>query len=275
MPVGRRLTVDPELVVATSVDIPTDASRTDGLIVPRRLARAIGMAGPVTTRVRVRRRRRAPPRNWRQRRRRWFRWMAAAAGAALTLGRHGATGHRARISARRCSPYWGSCCRAKAGGASSGQRRRRYVKGAHHVHRRPVAIAIRTIDVAAARYIGNGAVPGVVAPAVARVIARATGVGVVHRSPLLGLSSPAVEDGQIKAAIQNNFLTTGARRLQGPTGIIQPNIHALDEMASHIDVVVLNEDELVGKFACGASAWQSAATFSCRVRRADAPCRRK
>src|SRR5882672_3499287 len=66
---------------------------------------------------------------------------------------------------------------------------------------------------------------------------------------VVGLSPPAIEDRKIQSAIQDNFLTAGARCFQGTAGIVQPDIDALHEIAPDIDVIVFDKDELVGKQA--------------------------
>src|SRR6202022_1343468 len=58
---------------------------------------------------------------------------------------------------------------------------------------------------------------------------------------------PAVQDGQVQAAIQHNFLAAGTRRLQRPPRIVQPYVDTLHKMTSDVYVIVFNEDKLVGE----------------------------
>src|SRR5215470_521222 len=64
---------------------------------------------------------------------------------------------------------------------------------------------------------------------------------------VVGFSPPSIENRKIKAAIQNNFLTACARSFQRTPRIVQPDIDAAHQVASDIDVVVLDKYELVGE----------------------------
>ena len=66
-------------------------------------------------------------------------------------------------------------------------------------------------------------------------------------SAVVGLGPPAIEDGQVKAAIQHHLLAAGAGSFERPARIVEPHVDALHEMAADIDVVVLDEDELVAE----------------------------
>ena len=64
---------------------------------------------------------------------------------------------------------------------------------------------------------------------------------------VVGFRPPAVENGEIQAAVQDHLLPAGARGLERTPRIVQPDIDALHEVAADVDVVVLDEDEFVGK----------------------------
>src|SRR6185437_363207 len=61
--------------------------------------------------------------------------------------------------------------------------------------------------------------------------------------PVVRLCPPAVQHGKIQASVENHLLATCARSFQRAPGIVEPHIHTTDEMASHVDVVILNENE--------------------------------
>src|SRR6185437_771415 len=58
---------------------------------------------------------------------------------------------------------------------------------------------------------------------------------------------PAIEDGKIQSAIEDDLLAAGAGSLKWTARIVQPYVHALHEQAAYIDVVVFDEDEFVGE----------------------------
>ncbi len=64
---------------------------------------------------------------------------------------------------------------------------------------------------------------------------------------VVGFSPPAVEDGEIEASVEDDFLSAGAGGFEGAAGIVEPDVDSLDEMTAYVDVVVLDEDELVGE----------------------------
>ena len=66
---------------------------------------------------------------------------------------------------------------------------------------------------------------------------------------VIGLRPPAIQNRKIEAAVQNHFLTAGSGRFQRPPGVIQPHINALHQVSPHVDVVILDENEAVGKLA--------------------------
>ena len=65
--------------------------------------------------------------------------------------------------------------------------------------------------------------------------------------PVVGLGPPAVEYGQIEAAVEHDLLAAGAGGLERTARIVEPHIDALDQVAADVDVVVLDEDELVAE----------------------------
>src|SRR5436190_19277414 len=62
---------------------------------------------------------------------------------------------------------------------------------------------------------------------------------------VIRLRPPAVEHGKIESAIQDHFLSARARSLKRPPRIVEPDVHALHEVAADIDVVVLNENNFI------------------------------
>jgi hypothetical protein len=62
---------------------------------------------------------------------------------------------------------------------------------------------------------------------------------------IVPLGPPAVENGKIEAAIEDDLLPAGTRCLQRQPWIVQPNVDALHEMPGQIDVVILDEDDFV------------------------------
>src|SRR5438034_4823128 len=63
------------------------------------------------------------------------------------------------------------------------------------------------------------------------------------------LCPPPIDNGKIEAAVQNNLLTTGARRFQGTSRVVQPHINAADHVPANIEIIVLDENEFIGKSA--------------------------
>src|SRR5262249_15302202 len=59
------------------------------------------------------------------------------------------------------------------------------------------------------------------------------------------LRPPAIEHGKIEPTIQDHFLSARARSLKRPSRIVQPDVHALHEVASDVDVIVLDENHFV------------------------------
>src|SRR3989442_855130 len=55
----------------------------------------------------------------------------------------------------------------------------------------------------------------------------------------VGLAPPAVQDGQVDAAVAAHLHAAGARGFQGAARVIQQDVDALHQVAGHVDVVVL------------------------------------
>ena len=64
---------------------------------------------------------------------------------------------------------------------------------------------------------------------------------------VVGFGPPAVEDGEVETAVEDDLLSAGAGGFEGAAWVIEPDVDALYEMATYIDVVVFDEDELVGE----------------------------
>ena len=62
---------------------------------------------------------------------------------------------------------------------------------------------------------------------------------------------PAVEDAQVDAAVDRDLLARGAARLLRPARGVEPHVAALHERAPHLDVVVLEEDQVAAELAVG------------------------
>ena len=88
--------------------------------------------------------------------------------------------------------------------------------------------------------------------AVAGVVDVHVGVGAAFADgeaveAVVGLGPPAIEDGEVEAAVEHDFLAAGAGGFERAAGIVEPDVDALNEVAADVDVVVLDEDELVGE----------------------------
>ena len=64
---------------------------------------------------------------------------------------------------------------------------------------------------------------------------------------VVGLGPPAIEHGEIEAAVENHLLPAGAGGFERTARIVEPDIDALDQMAADVDVVILHEDEFVAE----------------------------
>ena len=90
--------------------------------------------------------------------------------------------------------------------------------------------------------------------AVAAVVDVHVGVGAAGADgeaveTVVSFGPPAVEDGEVEAAVEDDFLSAGAGGFEGAARVVEPDIDALDEMAAYVDVIVLDEDEFVGELA--------------------------
>ena len=66
--------------------------------------------------------------------------------------------------------------------------------------------------------------------------------------PVVSLCPPAIQHRKIQAAIQHYLLTTGPRCFQRTPRIVEPDIHPLDKVPAHVNVVIFYKYELVRKF---------------------------
>ena len=64
---------------------------------------------------------------------------------------------------------------------------------------------------------------------------------------VVGLGPPAVEDRQVQAAVEHGLLAAGAGGFQRAAGIVQPHVHALDQVPADVDVVIFDEDQPAGE----------------------------
>ena len=62
------------------------------------------------------------------------------------------------------------------------------------------------------------------------------------------LAPPAIKDTAVNAAICRNLHATGATCLHWPPGGVEPDIHALGQVAGYLYVIVLNKDYVHAKF---------------------------
>ena len=68
------------------------------------------------------------------------------------------------------------------------------------------------------------------------------------------LSPPSVEDGQVQPAVEDHLLAAGARGLEWTPRVVEPHVHALHQMPSDVDVVVLDKQHLARKARVPAQA---------------------
>ena len=66
---------------------------------------------------------------------------------------------------------------------------------------------------------------------------------------VVSFGPPAVEDGEVEASVEDDLLSAGTGGFKRAAWVVEPHIDALDEVAAYVDVVVLDEDELVGELA--------------------------
>src|ERR1017187_9729286 len=62
---------------------------------------------------------------------------------------------------------------------------------------------------------------------------------------LVGFVEPAVEDAEIEDAVDGGFHAAGSASLLAASGIIEPDVDALDEFAGDLHVVVFHEDDVL------------------------------
>ena len=54
---------------------------------------------------------------------------------------------------------------------------------------------------------------------------------------------PSVQHGKVQGAVDGGFLAGGSRGFERPQRRVQPDVHALDEVAGQVDVVILQEHQ--------------------------------
>src|SRR5262245_12246288 len=61
------------------------------------------------------------------------------------------------------------------------------------------------------------------------------------------LCPPTVENGKIKATVQDYFLAARARCFQRTPRIVQPDVYTANHVTADIDVIVFDENEFISK----------------------------
>src|SRR6478735_8185609 len=61
---------------------------------------------------------------------------------------------------------------------------------------------------------------------------------------VVGFRPPSVQDGEIQSAVEHDFLSAGSAGLQRSSRVVRPDVDTLDEMPPHVDVVVLEKQDL-------------------------------
>src|ERR1700749_4693691 len=64
---------------------------------------------------------------------------------------------------------------------------------------------------------------------------------------IVSFGPPSVEHREIEPAVEHNFLPARTARFQGPTRIVEPNVHSLHKMAADVDVVIFDENKFVAE----------------------------
>ena len=89
------------------------------------------------------------------------------------------------------------------------------------------------------------------------------------------LVPPAVEHRTVERPVEGGLLPAGPAGFQGPAGVVEPNVAALEHHAGHGDVVVLDERGPVAHRRLPGELEQSGGSSPCRGRRPGGPCRRR
>ena len=61
------------------------------------------------------------------------------------------------------------------------------------------------------------------------------------------LGPPAVQNRTIQTAVEHHLLAAGARGLQWSAGIVEPDVHTLNEMPAYVDVVIFHKHNATGQ----------------------------
>src|ERR1035438_7637010 len=107
-----------------------------------------------------------------------------------------------------------------------------------------IALIVEGNDFIAERVVQVFAIAVVMDVDVGMGSARANGEAVVA---IIGFGPPAIENGKVEAAIEDDFLSAGAGGFHGAAGVIEPHIDALNKVTADVNVVILDEDEPVGE----------------------------
>src|SRR5579884_1626774 len=71
---------------------------------------------------------------------------------------------------------------------------------------------------------------------------------------VVALGPPAIEDAATGLTVERRLLPAGAAGFVGADGIIQPEVGAGDEIARHVDIIVLQENDLPAKLVAARNA---------------------
>ena len=77
-----------------------------------------------------------------------------------------------------------------------------------------------------------------------RIVADGKAIGAV-----VAFAPPAIEDAEVQAAVAAGFHAAGAGSFQRPARIVQPDVAAGNHLPRHMDIVVLDENQMALQFA--------------------------
>ena len=79
-------------------------------------------------------------------------------------------------------------------------------------------------------------------------------VGVLFPGPdrpaivvLIALDPPAVEHAQVESAVDADLHPARPRRFERPARVVEPHVHALDQLAGDVHVVIFEEHDVVAQ----------------------------
>src|SRR5262245_3739130 len=61
---------------------------------------------------------------------------------------------------------------------------------------------------------------------------------------VIAFTPPAIEDAQVQAAVAAGLLAAGARSLQRPARVVQPNIASGNHLPGDVHVIILDKDQV-------------------------------